>query len=105
MHAIAEELVANGGPSAPAWAFFTAITLGVLTLIGQQLNLRLETRKARNEASKAAESASQAQANTTNVSNGFVGRMDTKLDQIILAQRETDQALREHLRWHLERSE
>ena len=102
--------IAPGGPSAPAWAFFSAISLAILGLIAQQLKahsdlkqIKAQGEAAKNEATKAHESAEKAQANTINVSNGFVGRMDKKLDDILASQRSTDKALREHLEWHLEK--
>lgn len=104
------DLISQNGPSAPAWAFFTALTSGVLLLIGQQLKVHSEVKRgnaeaeeAKSEAHKAAESATKAQKNTANLANGFAGRVDAKLDQIIVAQRDTDKALREHLKWHLDR--
>lgn len=105
---VASELVASGGPSAPVWAFFTAISLALIAILGQQLKARTDLRKTRDEASKASESAAAAQENTVNVSNGFVGRMDRKLDRIEEAVadtnaslQDTQRALREHLDWHL----
>lgn len=112
---LAEEIVAPGGPSAPAWAFFTAMTLALLGIIGQQLSARSQLRQlkadseaTRNDASKASASATAAQANTNNVSNGFVARMDTKLDRIQDTQQATNEdirkvstALNRHLEWHL----
>lgn len=96
--------------SPEAWAFFSANSIALMTLIAQQLRLRRGQERVEHDASKAAESAIAAEANTTNVSNGFVGRMDRKLDRITdtvedvrKTQRKTDQALREHLEWHLER--
>lgn len=103
-------------PSAPAWAFFTAITLGIIGIIGQQLKarsdmkqLKLQTGEAKSEASKAHQSAVKAQENTASVSNGFAHRMDTKLDEIAGSQEallslvtSVDDRLSNHLQWHLE---
>lgn len=116
---LAQELVAPGGPSAPVWAFFTALSLALIGVLAQQLKsrsdlkqLKATSERVENEAIKAHESASQAQENTTNVSNGFARRVDSKLDGIAEtvqatndALRETEKALREHLRWHLEERE
>lgn len=113
----AQELISPGGPSAPVWAFFTAISLAVIAVLGQQLKARSDMRQLKatserveNEAIKAHESAAQATSNTQNVSNGFVSRVDRKLDRIQetadttnLALRKTEEALRKHLEWHLER--
>jgi hypothetical protein len=101
----ADELIAPGGPSAPVWIFLTTIVSGVFLTIQQLIKAKHEAREARSEASKAAESAAEAASNTQSVSNGFAGRVDRKLDRIIASQSETDKALREHLRWHLDRSE
>jgi len=89
------QLVHEGGPSAPAWAFFTAISLGILTLIGQQLS-------ARKRIDEAADNADIAVHNTSNVSNGFVARVDDKLNRIMATQDDMSKALRDHLEWHLE---
>jgi hypothetical protein len=112
-YAAEADIVTNGGPSAPAWAFFTALTVGVLALITQQLNARSELRRIRtqterttSEASKAAKSAVQAEKNTqelSGLSNGFAGRVDNKLDEILRVQQATEDALRDHLQWHLHR--
>lgn len=101
----ADELFAPGGPSVPVWAFLSTLTVGVGAIIQQVISLKARTREAQDEARKAAESATTAAENTRSVSNGFAGRVDTKLDSIIEAQRATDAALREHLRWHLDRSD
>lgn len=98
----AVDSIAPGGPSAPVWAFLTAITLGILTLIGQQLATRSKLNEAKHEASKAVESATKAQENTTSISNGFVDRMDSKLDAIIAEQNSQGNAIRGHLEWHLQ---
>lgn len=99
----ADQLVAPGGPSAPVWVFLTTIVTGVLVIIQQQLKAKSEARKAKDEASKAAENSAEAAANTKSISNGFVSRMDKKLDRIYASQQETDKALRDHLEWHLDR--
>lgn len=114
---IAQELIAGGGPSAPAWAFFSAISLALVGVLAQQLKARSDLKQLKatserveNEAIKAHESATAAQENTTNVSNGFARRMDNKLDRVIEsvedtrdALRTTEEALRKHLEWHLEK--
>jgi hypothetical protein len=106
----ADELVTPGGPSAPAWAFFTAITLAIIGVLAQQLKahsdlkqLKAQAETIQHEASKANESAIQARENTVNLSNGFVSRMDRKLDSIQATANETSEALRDHLAWHLEK--
>ena len=91
---LAEELVASGGPSAPVWAFLTAITVGVSGIIVQQI-------QAKREAKQAKEAAQAAAQNTNSVSNGFVSRVDRKLDNIATSVDELDNAFRDHLTWHL----
>lgn len=98
---IAEELVTSGGPSAPVWAFLTTITLAIIADIYQTVKARWEARHARVE-------AEQANANTTNVSNGFASGVGRKLDRIIDSQRTLNEkqdnlskAFRDHLEWHL----
>jgi|SRR4051812_2044104 len=109
---LAENLVAPGGPSAPVWAFFTGLSLAVLAIIGQQLKSRSDAKLlkaqmdvAQSEATKAHKSAKEAQANTANISNGFASSVLAKLERIHESQQETDKALREHLGWHLDRTE
>jgi hypothetical protein len=69
MHTEWTDLVKDGGISAPAWAFFTTIVLGILGLFR-------EAWKTRKKVESAADSAEVAASNTTNVSNGFVKRQD-----------------------------
>jgi hypothetical protein len=100
---LAEEIVTPGGPSAPAWAFFTAITLALIGIFGQQIAARRTAKETKDEVTKAVESASAAQENTVNVSDGFAQRMDRKLDAITKQQHETNAALRRHLEWHIDK--
>jgi len=102
MFLVSEELVSPGGPSAPAWAFFTAITLALIGVYSQQIAARREAKATKQEAAQANENETIAKENTTNISNGFVDRVDFKLDDIRKAQSETNNALRKHLEWHLE---
>jgi hypothetical protein len=111
----AEELVAPGGPSAPVWAFFSALSLALIGVLAQQLKARSDLKQLKatserveSEAIQAHESAATAQSNTQNVSNGFARRVDTKLDNIQSsindtnnALRKTEEALRAHIEWHL----
>lgn len=92
---LTEELVSPGGPSAPVWVFLTTITAAVITVIGQQIQAKRAARETKAE-------AAQANENTKNISNGFVDRMDFKLDDIRKSQAETNNALRKHLEWHLD---
>lgn len=100
---LAEELVTPGGPSAPAWAFFTAITLALIGILQQVITTKREARQAKVIASETHKCAEEAASNTVNVSNGFTSRMDRKLDTIHVMVQETNDALRKHLEWHLER--
>lgn len=100
---MAEELVAQGGPSAPVWAFLTTITLAVIAGLFQTVKAKREAREARLEAQKAVR-------NTTSISNGFASGVDTHLKRIIktqdrmeVKQDDTAKALREHLVWHLDK--
>lgn len=100
---MAEELVAQGGPSAPVWAFLTTITLAVIAGLFQTVKAKREAREARLEAQKAAR-------NTTSISNGFASGVDIHLKRIIktqdrmeVKQDDTAKALREHLEWHLDK--
>lgn len=106
----AADSVAPGGPSAPAWAFFTAITLAVLGILAQQLTARsrlkelaANTKEAKSEATEARKSAETVAENTQAISNGFANRVDAKLSHIIEEQDRQGDALRKHLEWHLER--
>lgn len=99
---LAEELVTSGGPTAPAWAFFTAITLALIGVIAQQIAARRAANEAKIEAAKAASNAQQAKDNTAPLANGFASRIDFKLDAIRDEQAQTNGALRKHLEWHLD---
>lgn len=105
MHILAEGLIASGGPSAPVWAFFTAISIGILGIIGQQISSKRAASDAKVEASKAAKNAQKAQENTAGISNGFAGRMDRKLDSISAEQIRQGNAIRKHLEWHLQKED
>jgi hypothetical protein len=105
MYLAVEDLVSPGGPSGPVWAFLSAISLGILGIIGQQLtsrrNVSSKLDEAKDKAGKAAKDAATAAKNTSSISNGFAGRMDSKLDSIIAEQDRQGDALRKHLEWHL----
>lgn len=98
---MAEELIAPGGPSAPVWTMMGLIITGVITIIIQQIKSRQAAIEAKYAATKAAE-------NTTSISNGFAGGVDSQLKQIITTQQrmqtgqdDIGKAIREHLEWHL----
>lgn len=112
MHALAAEVVAEGGPSAPAWAFFTAISLALIAILGQQLQAKRAANIAKNEAAdaktqatQANENAAEAAQNTAGISNGFAKTVGGKLDRILSKQDALEQSLREHIEWHLENRE
>lgn len=86
--------VAPGGPSAPAWAFFTAISLALIAIVPLVINSFLNSKQARI-------SADQAAKNTQAVSNGFAGTVTKKLDDILKEQSELRKDHSEHLEWHL----
>lgn len=98
---IAEELVAPGGPSAPVWAFLTAITVALLGVIAQQISAKRAANEAKMEAAKAAKNSQKAQENTAGISNGFAGSVGRKLDRIITNQDSLETAFRDHLEWHV----
>lgn len=99
----AEELVTSGGPTAPVWAFFTAISLALIGIFSQQIAAKRAAKEAQIKAAEAAKDSRLAQENTSNISNGFAGNVDAKLNRIIDKQDETHAALRKHLEWHLHR--
>lgn len=105
-------LAVSRGMSPEAWAFFTAISVALIGVLGAQLKARSDVKKAmalsertKSAADKAAQSAQTAAANTTNVSNGFASSVLGKLARIEQSQQETAKAFRKHLQWHLEHEE
>lgn len=98
---LADGLVASGGPSAPVWAFFTAISVALLAVIGQQISARKAANEAKIASAKAAENSLAAKENTANISNGFAGSVGNKLDRIISEQIKLSDAFRDHLEWHV----
>ncbi len=102
MMILSEDLVAPGGPSAPVWTFFTAISLALIGVLSAQIAAKREAKETKKEAIKANENASQARENTVNISNGFVARIDSKLDRIQAQQVQTNRSLQKHLEWHLD---
>lgn len=97
----AQELINDNGISAIAIGFFTALFAAVSAVGVAVVNSRHKTEELKDVTVKAAESAEAAQANTQNVSNGFVDRMDRKLDTVIQQQDNLENALTRHLEWHL----
>lgn len=82
-------------------AFITAL-FGTIGSIGvASLRSRNDTEELKGVTNKALESAQTAASNTTNISNGFVGRMDRKLDHITEQQDLFHAKFTEHLEWHL----
>jgi gas vesicle protein len=107
---LADELVAPGGPSAPVWAFFTALIGGVIALLSAQIKAKNDASQLREEIRKTRESTEKAEKNTRNVSNGFAGRVDSNFETLISAQEKTTDnlgklqaAFQKHLEWHLEK--
>ena len=99
---IAEELVAQGGPSAPVWAFLTAITIGILGIIGQQMSAKRAANEAKLEAGKAAKNSQEANTNTTSLANGFASSVNDKLNRIMRKQDQLDDRFTKHLEWHVD---
>lgn len=103
----AQEIISDNGISAVALGFFTLISTIGVALIQRQKRVENAVGEAAESANKAHESATEAQANTKNVSNGFAARMDKKLDslgdgQMLLAKNmdRLEQALHDHVREH-----
>lgn len=100
---ISAELINDNGISAVALAFFSALFTATGAAVVGIFQIKSRTGEARDAAISAQEKATETVANTQNVANGFVSRMDGKLDQIARGQEELGKAFREHLEWHLER--
>lgn len=94
--ALADVIADNGSNMVAMWSFLTAISLGLLALMGQQISAKREAKAAHVEATK-------AQENTANLSNGFASGVDSKLTRIIDKQDKLNDAFREHLEWHLDK--
>ena len=95
--------------SPEAWAFFSAISVALIGVLGAQLKARSDVKRAidlsertKSAADKASQSAQKAEANTANVSNGFASAVLGKLERIEQSQQATEQGFRKHLEWHLE---
>lgn len=89
MHAALSDLVRDGGISAPAWAFFTTILLGVAGLLREAVRTRRKVDNAAtaiddasSAASDAAANAKTAAQNTHTVGNGFVARQDANFSAL-----------------------
>lgn len=98
--------------STVAFAFFTALTGGIATVIVQSIKSKQAIREAALKANEAATKAEEARKNTVNVSNGFAGGVDTKLTHLIAAlsrlqttSDQTQESVRGHLEWHLNQKE
>lgn len=104
MNSIAE-LFNDNSISTVAAAFFTALFAAIGAVFVQNLQARREAKEGKNAALEAKDQAEQARINTESVANGFAGKMDRKLTEILAEQREMGKALRKHLEWHLEKDE
>lgn len=102
---LAAETVAPGGPSAPAWAFFTAITLASIGILAQQLKAHSDLKALKEQLKATRDEAKKAVENTANTSNGFANTVQTSLRRIEENQSKMNDAFREHLEWHLEKGE
>lgn len=108
----AGEFLNDNSISTTAFAFFTALVGGIVTVIVQGMKNKQAAREAALNANEAAKKAEEARKNTVNVSNGFVGGLDKKLEHIATAisriQASTDrteESMRGHLEWHLDQKE
>lgn len=82
------ELFSNNGISYVAAAFFT----GLFAFLGIIYKSTIENRKTSKEASEKVDS----------VSNGFTDKVTEDLDKILANQDRVEQALMNHLQWHVE---
>ncbi len=69
------DMLKEGGMSAPAWAFFSAITLALIALLREVVI-------ARHKVDKVAETAQKAVDNTNNVANGYVRKQQSNFDTL-----------------------
>lgn len=98
---ILAEVAKSAGPSDTALTLFGTIITGICGIIGIQLKSLWDTKAAKNLALNAANNAEQAAMNTQGTSNGFVGRVDRKLDNIDRKVTEIEKDLRNHMEWHI----
>lgn len=96
------ELVNNNGTSSVALTLFGLIITGIVTLLVQMYKVKTEAREAADKAREASVEATKAKENTVNVSNGFASGVDTRLKVIVTTLQGIDEAMRDHLQWHLE---
>jgi hypothetical protein len=80
-------------------AFFGLLSTVTVIVVGRRN--RSDTKGLQDVVQQASDNAEQAVTNTHSVSNGFAGRMDSKLDAITASQQNLQNAFREHLAWHL----
>lgn len=99
---LSAELINDNGTSSVAFAFFTALLGAVTTIIGLLLKTKSEAREAAQKADEARVEATKAKENTVNVSNGFASGVDKRLEVIVTTLQGIDEAMRDHLQWHLE---
>jgi len=106
----APELINDNGISAIALTFFTALFGAVATVLVQVIKSKNAAREAAEKADEAQAKAEAARKNTVNVSNGFAGGVDKKLTFLVDevsrlrdAVDRTEQSVRKHLEYHLEK--
>jgi hypothetical protein len=84
----------------------SGVVLGILLiLVGGLAWLLNGVYKTKTEARAAKESSQHAEQNTRNVSNGFAGSVNKKLDHITKQIDVLQNAHAEHLEWHMRQGE
>lgn len=77
------------------------VLIALLALIAGVGKVLVDLYQVKHKADDAKDVAAQAVQNTTNVSNGFAGGVDKKLDAIIESQMDIRKRLENHLEWHV----
>lgn len=95
------EVVNDNSISAYSIALFGTMLTAISATIVGIYQVRHRTDETKTVALEAKAEAQKAKSNTENISNGFASNVDRKLNRIIEQQLSTDNALREHLEWHL----
>lgn len=103
MVTVAGEWINDNGTSSVALGFFSLIIGGLVTVLVQVVKSKYAAREAAEKADEAKHVAEQAKANTTNISNGFAGGVDKRLDYIVSTLSRVDESITKHLEWHLEK--
>lgn len=83
------------------FGFLGIIAKGVFDARSESRQSKENAGEATDEAKKANQSASQAEANTQNIGNGFANEVLERLKAIDDRAHRFEQVLTEHLNWHL----